>query len=72
MVEASESPRAYLLLKTIVSLAHELSLSLVVEGVEQQNQLDLLANFGPLTVQGYYFHRPMPVVEVMALLDERQ
>ncbi|GGB54042.1 hypothetical protein GCM10011502_29000 [Oceanisphaera marina] len=69
MVEASQNARAFLLLKTIVKLAQELSLNLVVEGVEQQDQLNLLADFGPLTVQGYYYYRPMPVIEVMALLD---
>lgn len=69
MMEASQNTRAYLLLKTIVKLAQELSLNLVVEGVEQQDQLELLADFGPLMVQGYYYYRPMPVVEVMALLN---
>ncbi|MGO1247931.1 MAG: putative bifunctional diguanylate cyclase/phosphodiesterase [Oceanisphaera sp.] len=68
MVEASQNPRAHLLLKTIVNLAQELSLNLVVEGVEQQAQLDSLADFGPLTVQGYFFYRPMPVNEVETLL----
>ncbi|MFP2769484.1 putative bifunctional diguanylate cyclase/phosphodiesterase [Oceanisphaera sp. KMM 10153] len=72
MVEASVNERAFMLLKTIVSLAQQLSLSLVVEGVEQQEQLDLLADFGPLMVQGYYFYRPLPVADIMALLDERQ
>ena len=69
MVEASQDSRAFLLLKTIVKLAQELSLNLVVEGVEQQEQLALLADLGPLTVQGYYYYRPMPVIEVLALLD---
>ena len=59
-----------MLLKTIVSLAQQLSLSLVVEGVEQQEQLDLLADFGPLMVQGYYFYRPMPVAGITDLLGE--
>lgn len=71
MVEASLNERAFMLLKTIVSLAQQLSLSLVVEGVEQQEQLDLLADFGPLMVQGYYFYRPMPVAGITELLGER-
>ncbi|MFD1006663.1 putative bifunctional diguanylate cyclase/phosphodiesterase [Oceanisphaera ostreae] len=68
MVEASQDPRALLLLKTIVHLAQELSLTLVVEGVEDQAQLNLLANFGPLTVQGYYYYRPMPAADINKLL----
>lgn len=69
MVEASENKRAFLLLKTIVRLVQELGLKLVVEGVEQQAQLDLLADFGPLTVQGYYYYRPLPTTEVEKILD---
>lgn len=69
MVEACENKRAFLLLKTIMRLVQELGLNLVVEGVEQQAQLDLLADFGPLTVQGYYYYRPLPVSEVERILD---
>nr|WP_237332759.1 GGDEF domain-containing phosphodiesterase [Zobellella iuensis] len=72
MVEASQSERAYILLKTIVGLAHQLSLSLVVEGVEQEDQLALLADFGSLTVQGYYFYQPLPVEETERLLESRR
>ncbi|WP_445398798.1 putative bifunctional diguanylate cyclase/phosphodiesterase [Zobellella sp. An-6] len=69
MVEASQNERAYILLKTIVALARQLSLSLVVEGVEHKEQLALLTGLGSLTVQGYYFYRPLPVAEVRHLLE---
>ncbi|OXY82658.1 putative bifunctional diguanylate cyclase/phosphodiesterase [Oceanimonas doudoroffii] len=68
MVEACESPRALTLLHTIAQLARQMSLSLVVEGVELPEQLALLKEFGPLTVQGYYYFRPMPAHDVCALL----
>lgn len=68
MTEASKSERALLLLKTVVQLSQQLSLSLVIEGVETQAQLDLLADFGPLTIQGYYFYRPLAVAELTQLL----
>ncbi|ATG75869.1 diguanylate cyclase [Zobellella denitrificans] len=69
MVEASQNERAYILLETIVGLARQLSLSLVVEGVEQEDQLALLAGFGALTVQGYYYYRPLPAEEARRLLE---
>ncbi|OIN14047.1 diguanylate cyclase [Oceanisphaera psychrotolerans] len=72
MVEACHNTRAFVLLKTIASLAQQLSLSLVVEGVEQASQLALLRDFGPLTVQGYYFYRPLSVTDMTALLADRQ
>lgn len=68
MVEACESERALILLRTIMQLARQLSLSLVVEGVELPEQLALLQGSGPITVQGYYYFRPMPAKEVQALL----
>ncbi|ART79252.1 putative bifunctional diguanylate cyclase/phosphodiesterase [Oceanisphaera avium] len=68
MVEASQNTRAFLLLKTIVGLVQELGLQLVVEGVEQQAQLDLLADFGSLTVQGYFYYRPLSVLELEPIL----
>ena len=72
MVEASNNERALLLLKTVVQLAQQLSLSLVIEGVETQEQLDLLADFGPLTVQGYYFYKPLSVKDITQLFIAKQ
>lgn len=72
MVEASNNERALLLLKTVVQLAQQLSLSLVIEGVETQEQLDLLADFGPLTVQGYYFYKPLSVKDITQLFITKQ
>ncbi|MGP7733671.1 putative bifunctional diguanylate cyclase/phosphodiesterase [Oceanimonas smirnovii] len=69
MVEACESSRALTLLRTIMQLAEQLSLSLVVEGVEQKEQLELLEEFGSITVQGYYYYKPMPASELLPLLS---
>ncbi|ART81081.1 GGDEF domain-containing protein [Oceanisphaera avium] len=68
VLEASTSARAFVLLETVAQLAHQFSLDLVVEGVETQAQLDMLASLGPLTVQGYYYYKPMPVAEITHLL----
>ena len=43
----------------IISLAHSLGLSVVAEGVEQQEQLILLARYGCDTIQGYMVSPPM-------------
>jgi diguanylate cyclase (GGDEF)-like protein/PAS domain S-box-containing protein len=43
----------------IISLAHSLGLSVVAEGVEQQDQLIYLASCGCDTVQGYMVSPPM-------------
>ncbi|RYE93517.1 MAG: bifunctional diguanylate cyclase/phosphodiesterase, partial [Oxalobacteraceae bacterium] len=54
-VDASDAA----IVAAIISLAHSLGLSVVAEGVEQQDQLIYLANRGCDTVQGYMVSPPM-------------
>jgi diguanylate cyclase (GGDEF)-like protein len=52
-------PNAAAIAQAIVSLAHNLSLKVVAEGVEAQQQLNFLASVGCDEMQGYYFSRPV-------------
>ncbi|WP_320416775.1 EAL domain-containing protein [Candidatus Nitrotoga sp. AM1P] len=56
--------------RAIITLAHNLKLKVVAEGVETQGQLGLLIANHCDEVQGYYFSRPLPVEEATALLRE--
>lgn len=56
--------------RTIVALAHSLSLSVIAEGVETQDQRDCLAQHGCHAYQGYLFGRPMPIAELEQLLQD--
>ncbi len=47
------------IVRTIVSLGHNLGLDVVAEGVEQIQQAELLASLGCDLGQGYYFARPL-------------
>lgn len=49
--------------KTIIGLAQSLDLDVIAEGVETQEQRDLLNSIGCLSYQGYFYGRPMPVSE---------
>ena len=51
------------LVETIVSMAHNLGLQLVAEGVETPEQRDRLAELGCEIGQGYFFGRPVPADE---------
>ena len=42
--------------------------SVIAEGVEEQEQLDRLRAMGCPFVQGYYYSRPLPAIEMKALL----
>jgi diguanylate cyclase (GGDEF)-like protein/PAS domain S-box-containing protein len=44
----------------IISMASSLGLHTIAEGVETQEQLDLLRAWGCTEAQGYYFSRPLP------------
>ena len=47
----------------IISLAHNLDIQLVAEGVETPEQVSLLQALGCDFAQGFHFARPMPVEE---------
>jgi len=52
--------------QTIISLGRVMSLSVIAEGVETEEQMHLLAGLGCHSYQGYLFGRPMPVKEFEA------
>jgi len=47
------------MLAAIMQLAHALTLEVIAEGVETQDQLDLVAGCGCDAVQGYYYAQPL-------------
>lgn len=54
-----------------MDLARWLKLSVVAEGVETQEQVDLLRGLGCDYAQGYFFARPMPSQDYEKLLAEQ-
>jgi len=55
--------------RAIITLAHNLKLKVVAEGVETEGQLGLLIANHCDEVQGYYFSRPLPAEAATALLQ---
>ncbi|RGY95923.1 EAL domain-containing protein [Clostridium sp. AM58-1XD] len=51
------------LLERMIGIVHELGYSVLCEGIETQEQLDLLRNMGCDEGQGYLFAKPMPINE---------
>ncbi|WP_258393961.1 bifunctional diguanylate cyclase/phosphodiesterase [Halomonas sp. SL1] len=56
------------IMEAAVFIGHRLGLEVVAEGVETGEQLALVREMRCDLVQGYYFHRPLPVAEVQRLL----
>ncbi|HTX02762.1 MAG TPA: EAL domain-containing protein [Candidatus Acidoferrales bacterium] len=52
------------LVKTVIAMAHNLSLDVCAEGTETKDQLDFLGRNSCDRVQGYYYSRPVPPEEI--------
>ena len=59
-------------LTSVVSLAKELNMKVVAEGVERQEQLDIIEPLRVELIQGYYFSAPLPETKVLNWIKERQ
>ena len=55
---------------TIVTIAHNLNLTVVAEGVEQAEQVQQLHKLGCEIIQGYYYSKPISSNEFKLLLQE--
>lgn len=56
------------IVRTIIGLADALGLSTIAEGIENQQQAELLSKEGCQEGQGYLFSKPLPVSEFEAFL----
>jgi diguanylate cyclase (GGDEF)-like protein/PAS domain S-box-containing protein len=57
-----------IMVRSIISIGHNLNLGVIAEGIEQTNQLDELRKAGCNTGQGYLFARPVPPEQIPDLL----
>lgn len=53
-----------MIVRSIIDLAHNLSLKVIAEGVENQDVWDRLATLGCDAAQGFYMSRPLPAEEI--------
>ncbi|GAB3549308.1 hypothetical protein GCM10027343_30820 [Noviherbaspirillum agri] len=58
--------------RTITALAHGIGLEVIAEGVETEEQRDVLIHQGCVAFQGYLFGRPMPADEFSELVLRSQ
>jgi len=61
--DITTDPEDAILTKTIINMAHSLSMNVIAEGVETLEQLEFLQQHKCDMVQGYYFSKPVPAKE---------
>lgn len=60
------------ILKTVFNMAKILGIGVIVEGVETEEQREILLEMGGDYGQGYYFYRPLPVAEFEEMIGETE
>jgi len=69
-LEGIDTDRPLTLLRGVARLSADLGMSVVVEGIETNEQLELISADGTVSeAQGYLFSRPVPAVRVRQLLN---
>ena len=66
--DATSSPDSLAIVKAVVGLGHSLGLTTTAEGVETEDQLDLIRQQGCEEMQGYLLSAPLPASAVGELL----
>ena len=69
---ARNNPESLAIIRAVVAMADSLEMSTTAEGVETEEELQLLRRLGARKIQGYYFGRPMPSAEARALFHRKE
>lgn len=69
VTQLHERPASYKIVKSLIALSRDMGLGCVIEGVETSEELAALLHLGGFEIQGYYYSRPLPELEVAAYLD---
>ncbi|MDD2904984.1 MAG: EAL domain-containing protein, partial [Sulfurimonas sp.] len=69
ITDIAKEPKNQIIVKTIIFLAKELKFHILAEGVETQEELDFLINNKIDSIQGYYYTKPLPEMQMQELLQ---
>lgn len=64
-----ENRKSKVVIRNIINMINELGLDMIAEGVETEEQAELLKSYGCNKAQGFLYYRPMPMEEFEQLLD---
>ena len=61
--ETENAVRSRDILEEIIRLSNRMNMTVITEGVETREQVDMLTDMGCRVFQGYYFSKPIPIHE---------
>jgi sensor c-di-GMP phosphodiesterase-like protein len=63
IVKNEDNDKITIILHHIITMAKEMGINSIAEGVEEYAQLEALREWGCEMVQGYYYSKPLPIGE---------
>ncbi len=64
---ATGSRESLAIIRAVVAMADSLEMSTTAEGVESQDELDMVRSLGCKKIQGFYYGRPLPAADAREL-----
>ncbi len=72
-IDENQEEKGIGIIESVVNMARQMGLPIIVEGVETQRQENFLLSMGCRYTQGYYYYRPLPIEKFEELLmDEKR
>jgi diguanylate cyclase (GGDEF)-like protein/PAS domain S-box-containing protein len=66
----SDNPESMAIVRAVTNLCRDLGMKTTAEGVETEEQAEILSGLGCDTAQGYFFGRPMRAADTLALFEQ--
>lgn len=71
-IDENEEEKGIGILESVVNMARQMRMPIVVEGVETQKQENFLLKMGCRYMQGYYYYKPMPIEDFEKLIADEK
>ncbi|WP_234401361.1 putative bifunctional diguanylate cyclase/phosphodiesterase [Pseudoalteromonas sp. T1lg23B] len=67
-----EDANKQVMIKCLIDLSSQLGIEVIAEGVEQQQQQSMLADFGCHLIQGYFYSQAKPIEKCLDMLEREK
>jgi len=68
--ELENNDKDEIICRTLINLSQGLEMTTVAEGIENQQQLDILRSLGCNYGQGYFFSQPLPLDKAIDFMKQ--